>query len=393
MFRTIWNTSLLSRSSSRFSISALYSRARTCAVSDSGLMSSVCWANNRKAGPVPVAALPTEARCSPCRMATSTPFGSLRESSILATVPMLAYLPSTRGTSRTRPSPSRAAAMAAPDSSRSTGMVTTMPGSTTALLSGSSGINSVFSSGIASILLSVLVRDNLRDVRFMPKTGYAKRGPSEGPDDVFDAGRHDIRWPSPIDDLELAVFVVVPDQGGGLVEEDVKAMVDDPLEVVAAAALAEALPDRPWVHLQIQDRGPGPVECGQHAVQRLRLGNGPREAVEDEALLRVRVPQPMLDEGDHQAVGHQLAAIEVCLDPLSQQGLRRDLGPQDIPGRDRRDPIPLGQHCRLGPLAGSGRSQQDEVQRHASMMRSGAVRRLSRGSRSAPNTRWRPAPP
>src|ERR1700687_2355692 len=223
MFRTIWNTSLWSRSSSRFSISALYSRARTCEVSVSGLTSLASWASTRSAGPVPAAALPTEPRCSPCRMATSTPFGSFRESSILATVPMLAYLPSTRGTSRTRPSPSRAAAMAAPASSRSTGMVTTMPGSTTALLSGSRGINSVLSSGIASILLGVLVRDNLRDVRFMPKTGYAKRGPGERPDDVLDAGRHHFRWLCPIDDLELALILVVADQGRRLLQKDVEA--------------------------------------------------------------------------------------------------------------------------------------------------------------------------
>src|SRR6202035_2472238 len=390
MFRTIWNTSLWSRSSSRVSISALYSRARTCAVSDSGLMSSVCWANTRKAGPVPVAALPTEARCSPCRMATSTPFGSLRESSILATVPMLAYLPSTRGTSRTRPSPSRAAAMAAPDSSRSTGMVTTMPGSTTALLSGSSGINSVFSSGIASILLSVLVRDNLRDVRFMPKTGYAKRGPGERPDDVLDAGSHHFRRTGPIDDLELALLVVVPDQGGRLVDVDVQAMVDDPLEVVAAVALAEALPDGLRVDLQIQDRVQGPVERGQHAIQCVRLGNGPGGAVEDDALLCVGVEEPMLDEVDNQAVGHQLAAVEVGLDALAERGPRGDLGPQDVPGRDRGDAVLLGQHRRLGPLAGSGRSQQDKVQGHASMMRPGGARRLSRGSRSAPHTQSRP---
>src|SRR5260370_30225820 len=108
-------------------------------------------------------------------MATWTPCGSCRESSILATVPTLAYLPETRGTSRHRRSPSRAAAMAAAASSRYNGMVTTMAGSTTALFSGNSGINSVLSSGIASILLGVLIRDNLRDLRFMPKMGVAKR--------------------------------------------------------------------------------------------------------------------------------------------------------------------------------------------------------------------------
>ena len=90
MPRTICTTSPAPRSSSRFSISALYSRASTWDVSLSGLTSAAGCAVTRSAGPVPAAALPTVARYWPCRMATSTPLGSLRESSSLATVPMLA---------------------------------------------------------------------------------------------------------------------------------------------------------------------------------------------------------------------------------------------------------------------------------------------------------------
>src|SRR5437588_6616964 len=116
----------------------------------------------------------------------------------------------------------------------------------------------------------------------MPKTGTAKR---KRPDDLLDTGGHRLRRRVPIDHLELALIVVVPDQGGGPVEEDVQAMVDDALEVVAAVALAEALLDRLRVELQIEDGIQGPVERRQHAVQRLRLGNGPGEPIEDEALL------------------------------------------------------------------------------------------------------------
>src|SRR5438132_13821385 len=119
----------------------------------------------------------------------------------------------------------------------------------------------------------------------MPKTGVAKRngavarsgaaggsagtvvGPGQRLDDLLDAGRHLLGWPCPIDDFELALIVVVPDQGGGPVEEDVQAMVDDPLEVVAAMALAEALLDRLRLELQIEDSIQGPVERRQHAVE------------------------------------------------------------------------------------------------------------------------------
>src|SRR3954447_26711936 len=65
-------------------------------------------------------------------------------------VPTLAYRPlSRRGTRIRRPSPLRAAERAAPASSLSTAMVTTMPGRTTPLVSGSRGRLRVWSSSIA----------------------------------------------------------------------------------------------------------------------------------------------------------------------------------------------------------------------------------------------------
>ena len=71
-----------------------------------------------------------------------------------------------------------------------------------------------------------------------------------------------------------------------------------------------------------------------------------------------------LDVIDDQLVRHQLAAIEVGADPFSQRRPVLHLRPQDVAGGDRRNPVFLRQPSGLGPLARSGRSEQDEVQRH-----------------------------
>src|SRR6266481_1662490 len=118
----------------------------------------------------------------------------------------------------------------------------------------------------------------------MPKTGIAKR---ERADDLLDAGRHRLGWLGTVDQLELALLPVVADQGRGLLEEDLEPVVDDALAVVTAVSKAESLPNGLWVQLQVEDGIERPVERRQHGVQRLGLGDGPGEAVEDEALLGI----------------------------------------------------------------------------------------------------------
>src|SRR2546423_7785380 len=238
-------TSPAPRSSSKFSISALYSRARTCDVSVSGLTSWAGWASTRRAVPVPAAALPTEARYRPCRIATSMPLGSFRESSSLATVPKLAKRPSTRGTSRTRPSPSRAAATAAWASSRSSGMVTTIFGRTTPLWRGRSGMKSVltsgidnfsfvFSSGTTGETLGLCPQASLGQTAVATgasapacRAAGAPAGGEQRSDDGIDGGGDPFRRLGPVDEPELALVPVVADQRCRLVEEDVEPVVDD----------------------------------------------------------------------------------------------------------------------------------------------------------------------
>src|SRR2546428_5821162 len=144
MARTISTAAGAPRISSRFSTSALYSRASTRASSVSGLTSCTGCASTRSAEPVPASPLPGDARYRPSMTATSMPLGNRPASLTRATTATRAYAPSTRGTSRTRPSAARAASMAARASPRSSGTVITMPGSTAALFSGRSGSSAAF---------------------------------------------------------------------------------------------------------------------------------------------------------------------------------------------------------------------------------------------------------
>src|SRR6266576_2460108 len=323
-------TSPAPRSSSRFSISALYSRARTCDVSVSGLTSWAGWASTRRAVPVPAAALPTEARYRPCRIATSMPLGSFRESSSLATVPKLAKRPSTRGTSSTRPSPCRAAATAACASSRSSGIVTTMFGRTTPLLRGSSGMKSVFTSAMGNFSFV-----------FSPGT----------------TGRDRLRRLGTIDEPELALVAVVADQRRRLFEEDVDPVVGDVGTVVLAMSLAQPVHQRLPVGLQIEHGIQRALQFGEHRVQGLRLWQGAGEPVKDEAGFGVRLGETVPDDVDDQLVRDQLAAIEVGADALSERRPGLDLRSQDVARGDCRNPVLLRQPGCLGALARAGRSE------------------------------------
>ena len=99
------------------------------------------------------------------------------------------------------------------------------------------------------------------------------------------------------------------------------------------------------------------------AAHRVGLLDGARKAVEEIALGAIGLLHPLLDQRDHQLVGHQLAAIHVRLRLASELGAGADLGAQHVAGGDLRDAVTLGQKLRLGSLAGPGQSKQDESHR------------------------------
>ena len=136
------------RASTMFSIVTRYSRASSRArgvdSSGSGRRST----STQIASPVPGTPRLTTARCSPRITSASSPFWSRPTSSTLATVPTCAKRWPIRGTSNSSPSVLSAAATARRASSDSTVSVTTIPGSTTPVVSGRSGRTCVSSWGI-----------------------------------------------------------------------------------------------------------------------------------------------------------------------------------------------------------------------------------------------------
>ena len=135
--------------------------------------------------------------------------------------------------------------------------------------------------------------------------------------------------------------------------------------LVDLGAVAEPVEQGLAVDLQIHDRVERPVELGQQRIERLGLADCSRETVEDKSPECIRVREAVPDDVDDQAVRGQLSTVEVGPYPDAERGAGFDLRPEDVARRDRRDPVFGSQHGRLGPLAGSWRPQEHEIERHA----------------------------
>ena len=79
-------------------------------------------------------------------------------------------------------------------------------------------------------------------------------------------------------------------------------------------------------------------------------------------LARVGLLQPVLDDADDHAVGHQLAGVHVPLGFQPHGGLVLDRPAKDVAGRDVRDAVLLHDAAGLRALAGPGRPEQDEIE-------------------------------
>src|SRR3954453_4229563 len=139
------------------------------------------------------------------------------------------------------------------------------------------------------------------------------------------------------------------------------------LEVVGVAVRAHA-PAREPLHDVVlghvdEERGREPaVDLPQRLVERLGLLVGAREAVEEEAVLGVRLGEPVEDHADDDLVGDEVAAVHVLLGLLAEVRLLLDRLAQHVPRRDVREREVLLEALRLGALSRAGRAEQDEVE-------------------------------
>src|ERR1700722_7514231 len=135
-----------------------------------------------------------------------------------------------------------------------------------------------------------------------------------------------------------------------------------PLEQLAAAVVAdtgprrwleEHMPDAPAlpagaaarqppdylvvVYYQLQDNIQLGVQVRQELAQRLGLRHGPREPVEQEPGLRVRLLEPGRHHPDRDLVGYQVTPVHIGLGLLPELGPGTDVVPETIACRDLRD--------------------------------------------------------
>ena len=111
---------------------------------------------------------------------------------------------------------------------------------------------------------------------------------------------------------------------------------------------------RLFVDLHQHDRVDRLAEVGQQLVERTRLRDVARIAVEDEALRGVRAAEPLADQAEHDVVGHQLAGVHRRLGALAEFGAARDGVAQQVAGRNLGDALLVTQALGLSALAGAG---------------------------------------
>ena len=96
--------------------------------------------------------------------------------------------------------------------------------------------------------------------------------------------------------------------------------------------------------------------------QGLCLGQGPREAVEDEPVGGFRRGDPLGDHSDDHLIRNEVAPVHVLLRLESDRSPLPNGGPEDVAGRVVGEFEVLLQALALGPLAGTRGAEQDEVQ-------------------------------
>ncbi len=115
-------------------------------------------------------------------------------------------------------------------------------------------------------------------------------------------------------------------------------------------------------HLDQQHRGDPPAHLRELLVERFGLRHRAREAVEDEPVPRVLLPEALGRHRHDQVVGHELAGVHVLLGLLAELGPLLHVRPQHVAGGDVGQLEVRTQAVGLRSLARAGRAEQDQVE-------------------------------
>ena len=139
--------------------------------------------------------------------------------------------------------------------------------------------------------------------------------------------------------------------------------------VRAHQAAGDALDQLLLVHVEHQqpvDLAAVPLQLG---IERLGLRDVAREAVEQEAALRVGLRDAVDQHLDHQRVGHELAGLHEVLRAPAELRAVAQVRAQHVAGGDVRQPELGGEPWCLRPLPRAGRAEDQQVPTHASYFR------------------------
>lgn len=177
---------------------------------------------------------------------------------------------------------------------------------------------------------------------------------------------HLVDRPETVDHHDEPAGSVDIDQRCSLLLVERETATDDVLGVVAAPLLERALEQAPHdlvgIGRQLHDGVEAVVVSGEDPVKLVDLLRSARVAVEQEARRRVRLLQTVVDNRVGELVRHIAAGVEVGLRLEPELGLVCDVGAEDVPGGDRRHLEDLAQPSGLGPLACTGRADQQETE-------------------------------
>ena len=180
----------------------------------------------------------------------------------------------------------------------------------------------------------------------------------------------------------LGVVVIADDQLGAVDVADALLLGRAEVDVVDVVVLGADPPAREppddlvVVDVDQDDGGQLLRNIAELPVECLGLGHGPREAVEDEAVVGLAALQSVGDHPDDHFVGDEIAPVHVFLRLLAHLGALADGEPEHVArGVVRKFEILL-QALALGPLAGAGWSEEYEVQIGHGCFPVGALRAL-----------------
>ena len=135
------------------------------------------------------------------------------------------------------------------------------------------------------------------------------------------------------------------------------------LAAAAGEPVGQAFHDGVIVHLDVHYRCQPPLQFVHDLRQRLRLGGGAGEAVQDESAVMVEVFQAVLHHGLGDVVRHQFPVVDVGFCQPPEIGLGMDVVAEDITGGDVVQAEMPCQVLGLGALAGTRAAQQHDIQR------------------------------